>query len=250
MFEIPRLKVKRADQFLREFAGKSEEFRKSQPYALNLIDDGQSQHLIFEVRALMPDDLTLVLGDAIHNLRSSLDVLVNDAFCMQTGGDQRKQQFFLRRDEQAFDKALSGNLPGAHKDLIEVVRSFQSFRQDAVWLERLCDFDIIDKHRTTLPVVGNPVFQNIKATQLHTGGTMVQRFTPKNVSEIGSQPILSVDKRMNFQFSPNVTESFFFSIDNDLAAAGITVEDAFSMMKGQVLRVIAAVEGLFPASKV
>ena len=85
MFEVPRLKVNRADTLLGEFVVKAEDFLKSEPYSLLLVEDAMQVHLIGQVKSLVPSEFGLILGDALHNLRASLDVLVNDAVYEQAG---------------------------------------------------------------------------------------------------------------------------------------------------------------------
>lgn len=93
MFEIPRWKITRADALVKEFSAIANAFLASQPYSLGLFEDATHLHLVGEVRAIPPTETSLVLGDAIHNLRASLDVLANDAVCVQTGSAEREASF-------------------------------------------------------------------------------------------------------------------------------------------------------------
>jgi hypothetical protein len=245
MFEVPRLKVKRADALLHEFVATATEFLKSEPYSLLLVEDPAQVHLIGEVKATVPNELGLVLGDALHNLRASLDVLANDAVCQQTGSSKRDASFPMAKDLETFERGTAKNLPGAGTDLVDIIRNCQPFNRTSPWLRRLHDFDIADKHRTSLPVVGNPAFHNIRARQRHTGGTMSIGAVHLDATKVGQKRFMSVAKTMNFEFDPNVNHSFFFAISDELASTGTDVEKAFSEMRKEVISTIEAVEGLF-----
>lgn len=245
MFEVPRLKVKRADALLCEFVSAATEFLNAEPYALVLVEDTTRLHLICDVKAVVPSELGLVLGDAIHNLRTSLDVLANDAICRQCGSAKREASYPMSKDLATFERGLAKYLPRAADDLIDVIRKTQPFNMASPWLRRLHDFDIEDKHRTSLPVVGNLAFHNIQARQRHTGGTMSLGPVHLDSSKVGQERIISVAKAMNLEFDLNVNRAFFFAITDDLASSGINVENAFAEMRKEVVNTIEAVEALF-----
>jgi hypothetical protein len=244
MFEVPRLKVKRADALLDEFSTKAAHFLQSEPYSLLLVEDAMQFHLIGQVTARVPSELGLVLGDALHNLRASLDVLVNDAVCKQTGRSNRNASFPLAKDLDTFERGVAKSLPGASTALIDTIRNLQPFNSASPWLRRLHDFDIADKHRTSLPVLGNPAFHNIQARQRGTGGTMSLESVNLDAEKVGHVHLISVDKTMEFEFDRNVNHSFFFALSDDLASSGIDVNKAFSEMRKEVINSIETIEAL------
>lgn len=245
MFKVPRLKVNRADDLLGEFLATAAEFLNTEPYSLVLVEDPTEVHLIGEVKTVIPAELSLVLGDALHNLRASLDVLANDAVCQQIASGKRDALFPMAKDLETFERWLTKNLPGAATDLVDVIRNSQPFNRASPWLRRLHDFDIADKHRTSLPVVGNPAFHDIRVRQRHTGGTISIGAVHLDAAKVGQKRFMSVAKTMNFDFDRNVNHSFFFAITDELASSGIDVESAFYEMRKEVFSTIEAVEALF-----
>ena len=108
----------------------------------------------------------LLLGDTVHNLRSSLDHL---AWALYKRGHtpnlsdkrERKVYFPITTTRTIFNDALKTKLPGARRADIAIVRRCQPYKRGKKYLNRhvlfvLDELARADKHRTIQPVVPVP----------------------------------------------------------------------------------------------
>jgi hypothetical protein len=84
IFHGPRLKVERAKKHIDDFNQEIIEFTGRDPYGIIEDRDSQPGKLVirYVVRAPPPHTWPLLVGDAIHNLRSALDLLACDIMQM------------------------------------------------------------------------------------------------------------------------------------------------------------------------
>jgi len=105
-----------------------------------------------EVRAPVPEELSALIGDALHDMRSALDYLVW-GLAVREGGDPplhaREVGFPIRTDRADFFNATNrqiGELPAAARAAIEELQPFHGPPHDLLrWLNELSN---VDKHRT------------------------------------------------------------------------------------------------------
>src|SRR6266550_791129 len=71
-----RLKIDRAKQHITEFDSRITQFLSRKPYSLvsEPHTDPGYERLVWKLHEPIPADLPCILGDAIHNLRSALDI--------------------------------------------------------------------------------------------------------------------------------------------------------------------------------
>jgi hypothetical protein len=156
-----RLKIKRANKHILEFDTIRKDFLKGDFYRVFIdtkTDPGMSG-LKMETNAL-PPDVPVVIGDAIHNLHSALDLLAYQiALEGGSSGDLlEKVQFPFSKKRQDLIGALKGGeIKVAGKTVIDLivneVKPYPSSEggNEQVWaLHRL---DIVDKHRLLIPMV-------------------------------------------------------------------------------------------------
>jgi hypothetical protein len=247
MFKAPRLKVERADALIAEFTFKSRAFLEQNPYSLYVEENSREVALIGEVRALIPDELALILGDALHNLRSALDILANDALCEETELLERKAYFPVIHQPETFDSEVKKKLPKASQKLIRFVKEVQPFQEgSSKWLLFLHRADIQDKHKITNPILGNPSFDRVVARQLHSDGKMIAEGVSFEVNVIEKRKLITIPKEWNMAFDkvPD-SYSFFFAFTEDQANEKITVKMAYDLMRFEVMQIIEGMEALF-----
>ena len=100
-----------------------------------------------------PATIPLLLGDSIHNLRSSLDQMVCDLARMQ-GKRADKLKFPFAEDESKLMKIMKedGHSKILGKDITDAIVALRPYQVDGNKLLRaLHDLDIADKHRLILP---------------------------------------------------------------------------------------------------
>jgi hypothetical protein len=157
----PRLKIKRADKHIQDLDAARKEFIDTRPYVSYSETDPETGALVYKV-SVEPHadeglrDLSVIAGDAIHNLRSALDLL---AWQLVEANGQKPGDttaFPVWRNEGQFIGGNAGFMKGAHRDAISEMRSLKPYKggNDSLW--RLHRLDATDKHRLLLAVGAIP----------------------------------------------------------------------------------------------
>lgn len=156
-FAGPRLKIKRANQHIAELYTIFEKFLKTDFYKLRVDKqpDTGDYGLTLRQTTETPCEVPLVLGDAIHNLRSALDLT---AFEIVTGagGTPSNRLFFpfaaTRDDLVAAMKGGEIKIAGA--DIVDlIIDTIKPYEGGNDALYSLNKLDVADKHKLIIPLV-------------------------------------------------------------------------------------------------
>lgn len=98
-------------------------------------------------------DLSVAIGDFVHNLRSALDHMA--VSCVELNSKNPKDVYFpfapeISKLENSIRKA---NFHRASAGAIDLLRSYKPFRGGNAALRALHDLDVADKHRALVPAV-------------------------------------------------------------------------------------------------
>lgn len=153
IFDSAREKLGRAEQHLGELHAAEKRFLETEPYevvAAEVEANGLEHVYRLKVRAEPIPELSALLGDAVHNIRSSLDHVVYAVACHQAPGltDKQKRglQFPVCGTSPDFQKKVNdGRLRGI-KDLAPF-EALQPYNGGPTWLPVVTALDNIDKHR-------------------------------------------------------------------------------------------------------
>lgn len=154
-FAGPRQKVERAIEHISDLGTRIERFFQSRPYEITVQDNaasGQREWIVTRA-APLPTDISIVAGDAIHNLRSALDHLIWQLVVANGGEpDQIRTEFPVWRSESHFKSSRPGNAKGISKEALDVLYELKPYKggNDNLW--QLHKLDIVDKHRLLLAV--------------------------------------------------------------------------------------------------
>jgi len=148
-----RLKIERAKKHIRDLDSGIRMFCDSEPYTLGIEPKTQIQHVALYVSSVepIPDEIHLMIGDAVHNLRSSLDHLVWQ-LVEAGGGTPNKDTYFpICKSPQQYASAIGkGEINKMPMGAEKVLRSVQPYitGDDTLW--HVHELDRIDKHRLVL----------------------------------------------------------------------------------------------------
>lgn len=153
----PRLKVERAKEHIVQLHAAIEKFVASDPYTHFTEDDPETGDLIYRV-TVEPHaneglgDLAVIAGDAVHNLRSALDLLMWQLVDASGGKPGRHTTFPIARSEKKFVSGSARCIKGASPAVQQLVAELKPYKggHDALW--RLHSLDATDKHRLLLTV--------------------------------------------------------------------------------------------------
>lgn len=149
-----RLKLERAKDHLRDFEAATQRFFQTNPYEIVVQDNthaDQRQHVVVRADPL-PASLSLILGDAIHNLRSALDHLIWQLVIANGGKPNRNTGFPIWDTKAKYKAGRPGNAQGISQSALKVLYGLKPYKGGNSPLWTLHQLDITDKHRLLLAV--------------------------------------------------------------------------------------------------
>ncbi len=163
--EVPRLRLQRAAEHIREFSAEADAYLKTNPFgstAEYFEENGvKFVRLLFKVHRDPPKRLGVIAGDCIHNLRAILDNIVWSLGKAFPPADPKARPEMLAfpvcRTTNAFKKALQhpnfrsiNSFPAAAQELIAKFQPIDaaSMPLSAFYLWILNDLWNADKHRS------------------------------------------------------------------------------------------------------
>ena len=158
-FEASKLKLERAAELLQDFDREAIAYLNSNPCAIMVepfpgMEAMKTQSWNARIRKPVPPRFSAIIGDAIHNLRTALDLLVCDL--VKVNGKNPKQVYFpFCASAAELPRAIRDrNIHRAGADVVRVIESLKPYGDGNNALRLIHDLDIMDKHQALLPVLG------------------------------------------------------------------------------------------------
>lgn len=152
LFREARLKIERAKKHVNDLSQLSGEFLRTKAHVVFVEHDDNATGDLLKVKATatLGADFVLVLGDALHNLRTALDYAINEIEFRTVGNRTAYTKFPVYESRDSLLAAINGGLkeklPRQVIDcLVDVIQPYRGGRGDAIW--GLHQLDIEDKHR-------------------------------------------------------------------------------------------------------
>jgi hypothetical protein len=150
-----RLKIERAKKHISDLDVSIRAFCDSEPYSLGIKEHPEIAQVALHVRNIepIPDEIALVIGDAVHNLRSALDHLSWQLVEAGGGTPSRSTYFPICQTAQQYTSAIvQGEINKMRPGAEIVTRAVQPYEtgDDTLW--HIHELDRIDKHRLILTV--------------------------------------------------------------------------------------------------
>lgn len=143
LFSASYTKLDRARQFIRELQTAADDYVASDPASARL--DGPSNQMIITLQPISSWPGAIV-GDAIHNLRSALDLMASELASMN-GLSDKNIYFPFSNAAESFDDAIkSRKFHRAGEDAVALVKSFEPYSGSNNGLRAIHDLDVEDKH--------------------------------------------------------------------------------------------------------
>lgn len=162
----PLLKVERAKEHLDVLDAKLSEFSKTQPFRVTHYEDVQNGRYIMRLQIPIIDPrLAVIAGDAVYNLRSSLDHIAWQLALLTKDRPYGRTEFPIVGEDTPENirgfKRVTRDIPSNAIDEIKALQPYlrgPAYKDDLLWkLDKLCN---IDKHRV-IPAQGTAL-DNIK----------------------------------------------------------------------------------------
>jgi hypothetical protein len=153
-FTSPRLKIARAREHIAHLVGQLHLFSASKPFDLrwvNLGVEGKTRQglKIFQTKPF-PASFALLVGDAVHNCNTALDLLACDLVRLNDK-DAAKVYFPFGKDEADFNKEIVKASFVASPQALSLLKRVKPYWGGDDWLRGLHELDLIAKHRLLLP---------------------------------------------------------------------------------------------------
>ncbi|EOX4458618.1 hypothetical protein L9W73_17605 [Vibrio aestuarianus] len=148
------LKIVRAKSHIRELENQLVDYIKSKPFKVVVeSEDGGSNHLwTLRVKHDIPMIFAAIIGDVIHNLRASLDLLATE-LVEHAGQDAKNVYFPFGNDADGLEQMIKKRrIDKAGQGVVDIVRDLKPYTGGNKLLRSLHDLDITDKHKSLVPV--------------------------------------------------------------------------------------------------
>src|SRR3990172_1903198 len=129
-FFSSKLKIERAKRHILELSNEIVSYLKTKPFRVVVEKDPDSSNHLWTLRVKneVPCHLSVIIVDAIHNLRASLDLLASDLVSM-AGGNTKNVYFPFGDDADGLERMIKQKrLDRAGDDIVEIVRSLKPYR--------------------------------------------------------------------------------------------------------------------------
>lgn len=207
----------------------------------------------------MPIEVSLILGDVLHNLRCSLDHLIHTVVISNGQEPTNRNEFPIFESETQYEKAVRQKLKGVPASKEQLIRRYQPFnaaepRKTLFWM--LQQMNNVDKHR--LIVVCVPVMVGVNPghnANLPTDGPdgILGSFSVDTINHgmLEEGLVLARVKirgRLGFDIEPTVElkpEIVFGEMFEDLRYGHLSnIIELYQFIRGHVFGVSGLTEGL------
>jgi hypothetical protein len=240
----PRAKIDRTNSHIKGLQTEINQFLARQPYRIFVQNDTEvrQNRLCCEVRELAPVSFGLIVGDAIHNLRTALDILANDLVVFCTGKPDQEVYFPIYNDAATFESRGVKRIEGASPAIIDLLRSVQPYNSGDNALRCLHDLDIRDKHKLIIPTVSHPAFHGFTARQRGTGGIMSIGTMGVDATQVGVQQFASWAQSLNMEYHPNVQTTFAITFGKTESMPGHEIVNTLKFLSKKTLGFVRTFE--------
>ena len=218
MFESAKLKVQRAKHHIVDLKIASNAFVESHPHTLSIGSDPNTGEMTVEVRfrEQIPSRLSLILGDAIHNLRTALDHATWELIGIDGGTQDRWLAFPFGNNQRDYETTCNGiKTPrdDTKKFFIGLAAYLGGGRQEIYGLHLL---DNADKHTVLTPTLGVTSIHQMKV--VNPDGAVMATLTDNKfgMGPDGRARIMNLGRGLSVEFDQDADptiEIFFGDVD-------------------------------------
>lgn len=241
-FRGAKLKVNRAVRHINEFHAVAAGYLKSDFYCVT--NEANQESGLYGIRIDItvepPPELFLCMGDAIHNLRTSLDYIATKIVRDFNGSTEFVTFPFDKLRQNLIDRVrkapIEVALPGISDLIIDRIRPYE---QGDGLLWALTKLDKIDKHNMLVPTV-TPTFVRMEDLVGDDGSTIIRMDCP--YSPTNRYFLSSVQK---FEVKGKITPHFDVLFKSGEVVSGKSVLSALLHMGKSVKSAIEIIEELW-----
>lgn len=157
-FIRPRLKVQWARNHIGAIRDVLQAFLQTEPFRLSMLPDG----IQLEIAQELPADVPLHIGDAIHNMRTALDLLACD-LARLNGESAHNVYFPFAQNANDLDEQIrKKKFRRAGSDAVALLKTMEPYTGGNALLRGIHDLDILDKHQLIVPVFSTAMVRELR----------------------------------------------------------------------------------------
>jgi hypothetical protein len=215
-----RLKIERANKHILELNSVLDAFAKTDFYDFGVHNDANTGDdvLHFIIVVPFPETTALIVGDAIHNLRSALDLMI--CAIVERAGESTKHVKFPFGTEETREQFIGRVQKGTVKkclpeplwaDILDVIKPYKGGNAAICAIH---DLDILDKHILLIPVLSvaslTGVHVDDEASGLHMVNCTIAVHGNRSLSAIGWSGMLAKRPKLHIKDKGKATADILF----------------------------------------
>lgn len=156
MFESAQLKIKRAQKHIGDLEQVFTRFINTQTHTFSIQYETETDTYSVEVhfKEAIPNELALILGDAVHNLRTALDHATWELIGIDGGTQDRDTAFPFSKLKPEYEAACN-RIKTPRDDTKKFLLALAAYPDGAgEKLFALNRIDNVDKHQVLTPIIG------------------------------------------------------------------------------------------------
>lgn len=145
-------KVGRANKHIADLNTALRAFGATNPYRVGGKRDAQSRKPVYYMAKVdaVPPEISMILGDAVQNLRASLDHLAQQLYLVGSDGAEYRSMtgFFIASKASEYERLVGAKLEGMRQDAVNALRALEPYKGgkgNDFWV--LHSLNNIEKHR-------------------------------------------------------------------------------------------------------
>jgi hypothetical protein len=157
MLPESKAKIERAEEQIHNLESELNAFLKTKPYGVLRYYDVQAGERVdrFRVNAVAPLRFAVIVGEILHDLRSSLDQVICHLIRTNAGDTAitKDSGFPFSNTANGFPSVLGGKVKGARAEVMEMVRQIEPYpggNGNGIW--RLHQANVEEKHKLSVIV--------------------------------------------------------------------------------------------------
>jgi hypothetical protein len=253
-FEAAKLKVSRAHSHIEDLRASITMFFAKNPFAI-IVEQPQAWAKLDKyvwtarIRHAVPKTLATTIGDAVHNLRTALDLLASDL--VRLNGHNPHNVFFPFANSAAeLEKAIKDkNMHRAGSDAVSLLRTMKPYTNGNTALRGLHALDIQDKHQALIPAISTA---QMPPCTLISGGKECAIPSWKSAIPRDGYWLVAMPAVANMVLGSEIPANFALVFDEDTVFAGdeiIKKLESLGQLVTSIIESFAAIGGVsFPTS--
>jgi hypothetical protein len=207
--ESSLLKINRANSHIQELKGMVSTFLDSNPYRLFIKEDGMKNIIGFEITEALPPSVPLIIGDAIHNLRSSLDLLAC-SLVEKMGKSTNNVYFPFAKSQTELSAAIKNrNIYKSGKEVVQIIKDeIRPYKTGNYFLWALHKLDIVDKHKLIIPLIDIIEIKDVVAIDERNNRVHISSIKASGPNK--TMNLVSMGRVVKFEHNPKATFGIFF----------------------------------------